>query len=145
MNRRDALAGQSKRILVDAGGVRQRLSDCTDEVAGQFDNCQAFDKAPHLPVAGAPAVFSFNEKAQVGLLYLGDIIAFRGMDMHSMYSLLVRVCSGNPLGVSGALSASRISVSGRPRSIQTSFGGGREKWRLGGLLYGGQYLSAVLE
>ena len=67
-----------------------------DGVLGNCEVCRAFDKAPHLPVAGASSVSCFNERAQVDLLFLDDIIAVHAMDVFSKYPLLRPVKSKNP-------------------------------------------------
>ena len=51
---------------------------------------QAFAEALHLPGAGASPASPFNAKFQTDLLFLGDAIAIRAMDMSSEYSLLVK-------------------------------------------------------
>ena len=120
---RPASAHQLSRILVDAEGAHQRLLDCLCEVARRGEVCRAFDKAPHLPVAGTTMVPLFNEMVQVGLLFLDAGVALRAMDLNSKDSVLVRVRSKNPLEAWVAFLGSRISVSGRPRSIEMDAGG----------------------
>ena len=41
-----------------------------------------------MPIVGAATVSAFNEKVQVDLLFLGDIIAPHAMDVYSRGSLL---------------------------------------------------------
>ena len=65
-----------------------RLVAHVDGVLGNCEVCRAFDKAPHLPVAGTSSVSCFNERIQVDLLFSGDIIAVHAMDAFSKYSLL---------------------------------------------------------
>ena len=54
---------------------------------------------------------------------LGDVIAFRAMDIYSEYSLLARASSKNPMEVWGAVAESWIPVFGPPRTIQADAGG----------------------
>ena len=51
------------------------LLTCVDEVLGRREVCQAFDKAPHAPAAGASTVTTFNVVLPADLLFLDDIIA----------------------------------------------------------------------
>ena len=57
-----AAAHQLKRALVDAGGDILGLLGRADVVLQQCDVCRAFDRDPHLPVAGAPLVSFINER-----------------------------------------------------------------------------------
>ena len=57
-----ASATQIKRVLVDAEGDTQSLLQHVGEVASQCDNCKAFEKAPHIPIAGTSSVSMFNER-----------------------------------------------------------------------------------
>ena len=52
-----------------------------DEVLKQREVCRAFDKAPHVAVAGTSTVATFSEKLHVDLLFLEDMIASRAMDV----------------------------------------------------------------
>ena len=54
-----------------------------DDVLARCAVCQAFEKVLHDPVAGTSTVAAFNEKMQVGLLFLDDVIALRVMDEFS--------------------------------------------------------------
>ena len=76
-----ASATQIKRVLVDTEGDTQSLSRHVDEVVSQCDACKAFEKAPHIPISGMPTVSMFNERLQMDLLFLGDIIALHIMDV----------------------------------------------------------------
>ena len=58
--------------------------------------CKAFEKAPHVPIAGTSTVSMFNEKVQVDLAFLEDLIALHAMDMLSEYSLPLLVQWKNP-------------------------------------------------
>ena len=62
---------------MDSDGENTHLVDCVDEVSEQCDICRASDKAPHVPTAGAATVKMSKSKLQVGLLFLGDLIALR--------------------------------------------------------------------
>ena len=64
-----ASATQSERESVASDGGMSHLVNHVDDVLENCDVCRAFDKAPHLPTAGASAVPTFNGKAQVGLLF----------------------------------------------------------------------------
>ena len=76
---------------MDAEGDTQALIQHVDEVASQCDTCKAFEKAPHIPIAGTSTVSMFNERLQMDLLFLDAIIALRIMDVFSKYSILTRV------------------------------------------------------
>ena len=84
------------------------LPTCVDEVLAQCGVCQAFGKAPHAPAAGASTVAAYSEKLQVALLFVGDIIALRIMDVFSKYSFLIPVRTKNPKEVWDALRTSWI-------------------------------------
>ena len=75
-----ASATQLKRVLVDSEGGDSHLANYVDEASENCDVCRAFDKAPHVPIAGAPAVPMFREKARVDLPCLGDLIVLHPMD-----------------------------------------------------------------
>ena len=111
-----------KGALLDTGGADQRLPDAAGEVVSQCEVCQAFEKAPNFPAAGASPASPFNEKIQVGLLFVDAAIALRAMDSRSEYSLSVKACSENPLDMRDALADSRIASVGRPRAIQLDAG-----------------------
>ena len=88
----------------------------------QCEVCQAFDKVPRDPAAGTSTVAMFNEKSQVDLLFLDDIIALRILDVFSKYSLLIPVRTKNPQEVWDASRRPRIWVFGHPVSIQLGEG-----------------------
>ena len=67
------------------------------KVAQQCDVCHAFDKAPHLPIAGTSTAASSNGDLLADLLFLDSAIALRAMDVYPKYSLLITVCAGNPV------------------------------------------------
>ena len=98
------------------------VATTADEVLGQCKVRRAFDKAPHAPIAGTPTASVSNEKLQADLLFPGDLIALRAMDVFSKYSLLIPVRSEGPPEVWDFISDSRIGVSGQPQSIRTDEG-----------------------
>ena len=72
------------------------LVNHVDAASETCDVCWAFDKAPHIPIAGTSTVSAFNEKIQVDLLFLDDLIAVHGVDVFSRYPPLRLVQSKNP-------------------------------------------------
>ena len=84
------------RVLVESEGGNSHLADRAGEVLESCDVCEAFDKAPHVPTAGTSTASMFNEKAQVGLLFSGDLIALQAMDMFPKYSSLLPAQPKNP-------------------------------------------------
>ena len=58
------------------------------------------------------------------------VIALHAMDVYAKYSLLARVCSGNPSGARCAIPESSIPVFGGPRRIRLDASGKRanELW-----------------
>ena len=86
-------------MLVDAEGGNLSLLRHVEEVVNQCDVCKAFDKAPRTPITGTSTVAMFNEKLQVDLLFLGDLIVLHIMDVFSKYSILTPLRSKNPLEV----------------------------------------------
>ena len=94
---------------MDAEGANKRLLAVMNEVVGQCEVRQAFDTAPHLPLAGTSSAPLFKKELQVDLLFLGNVI-----DLRAVPSPLARVCSQNPPVVWGRYAGPRISDSGRP-------------------------------
>ena len=86
-----------------------------EEVANQCDVCKAFDKAPHTPIAGTSTVAMFNEKLQVDLLFLDDLIVLHIMAVFTKNSILTPVRSRNPLEVWDAFLACWVGIFGPPR------------------------------
>ena len=76
-----------------------------DEVLGRRDICRAFDKAPHVPIAGTPTLSICSEKLQEDVPFLDDTIASCAIDVSSRYSLLIPVRPENSGGL-GCLSFS---------------------------------------
>ena len=56
---------------------------CVDEVLARCEVCRAFEKWPHVPVAGTSTVATFNEKLQADFAFLGDVIALHVVDVCS--------------------------------------------------------------
>ena len=97
-------------------------------VLEQRDICRVFDMAPHVPIAGMPAVSLFNGKLQVNLLLLGNAIALHSMDGFSEYALPVVAPSKNPQEVRHASRGARVGVFGQPKRIHRGEGG---EWKRG--------------
>ena len=95
-----------------------------DAAAGRREVSREADEAPRLPVAGTSVVSSFNEKVYVDLLFLDDVIALSDVGPVSKYLHVASVQLENPLEAREALSAPRISVFCRPRSMQMDSDGG---------------------
>ena len=93
-----APANQPERVLADSESGNSHLVNFADGALEHCDACKAFEKAPHAPIAGTLRVSMFNEKVQVDLPFLGDLIALHAMDTFSRYSLLLPVQSKNPRG-----------------------------------------------
>ena len=66
-----------------------------------------------MPVAGTSMVPPLNEKVHIDILVLGYVVALHALDLYSECSLLVLVCSKNPLEVWGASLGSWILGIGR--------------------------------
>ena len=112
--------------MAEADGRANSLIQYVDEVVRNCDVCKAFDSAPAIPVAGTSSVSAFNEKLQVDLLFLDDLIVLHVLDLFSRYSLLVPARSENPEEVWDAFCNSWIAVFGKPRIIQMDEGGERK-------------------
>ena len=91
-----ASANQLKRFLVDSVDGMSHLVAHVDGVLENCEACRAFDTAPRPQIAGTSYVSCINEKVQMDLLILGDVIVVHAMDVFSKYSLLHRVKSINP-------------------------------------------------
>ena len=57
---------------------------------------ETFEVAPHIPIARTTTVSAFNEKVQVDLVFLGDLIVAHAMDVFSKNSLLRPAQPENP-------------------------------------------------
>ena len=77
-------------------------------------------------MAGTSTASIFNGKAQVGPLFLGDIVAPRAMDMHSKYSMFLLAQSKNPREVWDTFCGGCLGIFGPPKSIQMDEGGERQ-------------------
>ena len=84
-----ASAQQLRWVSVDFERENAHLAKYVEEVSEQCDVCRAFEKAPHVPIAGTPTVSKFNGKLHVDLLFLGDSVALRTTDILSKCSLVV--------------------------------------------------------
>ena len=82
-----APAQQLKRALVDSEGNNMHLLTCVDEELARCEVCQAFEKAPHAPAAGASTVAVSKGKLQVDCLLSDGIIALRVVGFPSIHSL----------------------------------------------------------
>ena len=93
-------------------------------ICASFDmcRCRAFDRAPHVPVTGSPKVSTFNEKLQVGLLFLHGIIVLRVTDVFSKYSLPMPVRPKNPQEVRDSFASLWVGVFGPPKCVQMDEG-----------------------
>ena len=118
-----ASAQQLKRVLVDSGGGSMHSLTHVDGVSERCEVRHYFGKAPHVPPAGTSTAPMFNEKLQANPAFLGDLIAFRAMDVFSKYLLVKPVRSKNPHEVRGVMCNSRVGVFGQPRSIRMDEGG----------------------
>ena len=65
------------------------LANFAYEVLEQCEICRAFNKAPHIPIAGASTVSAFKEKFQADLLPLDDAGALRAMEVCSKFSFSI--------------------------------------------------------
>ena len=62
-----AAASRLKRVLADSECGNSNLVNFADDVLEHCDVCKAYEKAPHVPIAGTSPASTFNEKVQVGL------------------------------------------------------------------------------
>ena len=91
-----ASAQQLKRAPVDTDGENMPLVNYVAEVLEHCEVRRAFDKAPHVAIAGASTVSLPNGNLQIGLSPLDEIIALRAVDVYSKYSLLLPERSKHP-------------------------------------------------
>ena len=87
---------QLKRAMAEADGKANGLIPLVADVAREREICRAFYVAPAIPVACTPSASSSNEKVQVDLLFLGDLVALSVLDIFSRYSPLVPARPKNP-------------------------------------------------
>ena len=64
-----------------------------DEAAEQCEVCRSIDTAPHVPLAETCDASRFNEELRADLLFSGNLIALRAVDVSSKSSLLILVRS----------------------------------------------------
>ena len=110
-------------MLVVSGSGNLHLVNFADDVLEHCDVCEAFDKAPHAPIARASSVFMFNELAQVDLFFLDDLVARRAMVLFPEYSLLFPVRPENPQGVWDVFWGDWLGACGPPKCLQMDAGG----------------------
>ena len=91
--------------LVGSDGGNSRLVNFAGKLLEHCESHWAFGKTPHVLIAGASAASMFNEEVQADLLFLGDTIAMRAMDMFPKYSLLLQVQPEYPQEVWGVFVA----------------------------------------
>ena len=113
-----ASATQLERVLVDSDGGISQLANHVDRVLETPAVCRAFDKAPQIQIAGTTTLSAFNEKVQVDLLFLGDLIVMHAIDVFSKYSLLRPAQSGNLQEVWDVFCAGWLGTFGHPKCIQ---------------------------
>ena len=103
---------------------------CADKVSERREVGEAFDKAPHIPIAGDCAVAMFNEELQADLPFLRNVFALCAMDVFPQYSLSALARPRTPQKAWGALCNSRLGVFGPPQCIQIDGGGrgGNDLW-----------------
>ena len=102
-----ASATQLKRVLVDSDGGMSRLVNQAGQVLETCDACKAFDKAPHIPIAGTTTISAFDEKVQVDLLVLDNLVTLHAMDFFLRYSMLLPASSEKSLEAWDAYAESR--------------------------------------
>ena len=68
---------------MDSDRGNMHVANHAGSVLGQHDARLAVTKAPHVLVAGVPTASMFNDKLQVDLLFLGDLIALHTADVFS--------------------------------------------------------------
>ena len=111
---------------VDSENGNSHLVNFADEVLEHCDVCDALDKAPHVPIAGASTASVFNEKVQVDLPFSGGPIALQAVDMFPKYSLLPPVQSKNPHKVRDVFCGGWLGTCGPPKCFQMDEEGERK-------------------
>ena len=66
--------------LADSDGETMGQLSSADEVRRRREIRRAYEKAPHLPIAGTSSVSPLNENPQLHLLCSGAATALRAMD-----------------------------------------------------------------
>ena len=108
---------------MESDGGKSHSVNCVDDVLGHCEDCPAVDKAPDVPIAASSTASMFNEKVQVDLLFLGDSIALRDMDMYFKYSLMLPVHFESNQDVWDAFCGGWLGTFGPPKCIQMDEGG----------------------
>ena len=80
------------------------------------------DRAPHVLIAGTPPASMFNEKLQIDLLFLDDIIALHVTGVFPRNSSPTPVRVKTLRHVRGAFSGLRVGVFGPPECVQMNVG-----------------------
>ena len=75
VTRRAPSARHLRRVLADSGWDNMHLVTCVGEVLAQREVRRAFDKAPHVSVAGAAAAAMFHERLLADLVFFRDDMA----------------------------------------------------------------------
>ena len=94
-----ASAQQIERVMVRSGWDNLHLPQHVDEVLVHCEVCIAFDRVPHVPVAGTATASTFFGQLQVDLPFSDDAVASHVLGVFSRYSLLTPARSKNPQGV----------------------------------------------
>ena len=69
MNWGRASAHQLQRVPADSERETMGMGNYAGEASERREICRAFDKAPHIPTAGAPTASPFNKKSQADALF----------------------------------------------------------------------------
>ena len=91
-----AKARHPNRVFVYSDWGNTHLANYVDVALGHCEVRRAFDKAPHVPIAGTSKVSTLNGKLQEQILFLGEVIALRATDVRAKYPLLIPAHSGAP-------------------------------------------------
>ena len=111
------------RVLVYPLWGNMHLVNYVGDVLELRDPWRSFGKSSYSPFAGTSTLPTSAEKLQGDLLFLGDLIALRPMDVFPKIPLLVPVRSKNPEEVRGALCDARIGVFAQPKCFRMDEGG----------------------
>ena len=76
-----------------------------------------------IPIAGTRTVSTYHEKLRADLLFSGDLIALRAIDVPSKSPLLISVRPEKRQEVQAAFRSARVGVFGQPVCIQMGEGG----------------------
>ena len=111
------------RVSVGSEGGNLHVLRYVDKVSGRCEVCRSLDCTPHVAPSGTPTVSMFNERLQIDLLFLDDIVALHRMDVFSKNSSLYPVRFENPQEAWGAFQGLRFEIFRPPKSIQMGEGG----------------------